>query len=122
MKPDNLKVPNEWKVLFSEGEKWRIGVYRPKPTGPAEIKELEQHSCPESFLLIEGEIVMVYRDDGGKLQEKKLDPMQLVTFTEPHAGYSPLGDGVALVVEDAKFETEYTDIKTKEQTRVVKVE
>lgn len=121
MQIDTLQTSQEWKVLLTRGAKWRIGVYRPQLKKKIEIQELEKHNCPESFLLVEGEIIMNYRDENGIIQEKKLELMQLTTFIEPHAGYSPAGNGVALVVEDATFETVYTDINTNQEKRVVKV-
>lgn len=116
-----LNHPGEFKVLFSEGEHWRTGVYRPQFRDISEITELEQHSCPESFLLLAGEITMLYRNDKGNLVEKPLKPFELVTFTEPHAGYSSAGDGIAIVIENAKFQTVYTDIKTFKETRRVTI-
>lgn len=117
MKSTAITAPKEWDVLFSEGKNWRIGAYRPRHRSADEITELEQHSCPESFMLLEGEVVMVYKETSGRLVEKKLAPLELATFTEPHAGYSPKGDGLALVVENGAFETIYTDIASGEITR-----
>lgn len=118
----DLSHIGEFKVLFSEGENWRVGVYRPQVTSVDEIKELEQHSCPESFLLLQGSITLVFKDSAGVLQYKSLRPLELTTLTEPHAGFSPNKDGVALVVESARLETVYTDIRTYEETRRVKVD
>jgi hypothetical protein len=103
-----ITAPKEWDVLFSHEKNWRIGAYRPRHRAAAEITELEQHTCPESFVLLEGEVVMIYREATGEIREKKLLPLELTTFTEPHAGYSPQGNGLALVVENAVFETTYT--------------
>jgi hypothetical protein len=111
----------EWEVIFNEGQNWRVGIYRPKYRLRDEIRELEQHSCPESFLLLEGELTMLYRDAAGTLHEKQLSKGELVTFSEPHAGFSANLDGVAFVVENAKFETVYTDITTGQETRRVSV-
>jgi hypothetical protein len=117
-----IKAQKEWEVIFSEGKNWRIGIYRPKFRGTAEIRELEQHTCPESFLLLEGKLTMLYRQADGSLAEKDLKPMELTTFTEPHAGFSPDLSGVAFVVENAAFETIYTDIQTQAVTRTVRVD
>lgn len=111
----------EWEVIFNEGSHWRIGIYRPPLRSADAIRELEQHSCPEAFLLLEGTLVMVYRDGNGALVEKQLQPMEMITFTEPHAGYSPDGSGVAYVVENARFETIYTDKLSGHETRRVSV-
>ncbi len=116
-----IHAQKEWEVIFNEGKNWRIGIYRPKYRGAAEIHELEQHTCPESFLLLEGELTMLYRQPDGSLAEKQLRPMELTTFTEPHAGFSPDLSGVAFVVENAAFETSYTDIQTQAVTRTVRV-
>ncbi|MBS0616765.1 MAG: hypothetical protein JSR44_01150 [Spirochaetes bacterium] len=111
----------EWEVIFNEGTHWRVGIYRPPLRSAAAIRELEQHSCPEAFLLLSGTLVMVYRNADGALVEKKLQLMELTTFTEPHAGYSPDGSGVAYVVENAQFETVYTDKLSGAETRRVRV-
>jgi len=116
-----IRASKEWEVLFSEGKNWRVGIYRPKYRAASEIPELEQHTGPESFLLLEGNLTMIYRQADGSLAEKKLQPMELTTFTEPHAGFSPDLNGVAFVVENALFETEYTDIHSQQVTRKVQV-
>lgn len=116
-----IAASKEWEVIFSEGKNWRIGIYRPKFAASAEITELEQHTCPESFLLLQGNLVMLYRDTEGRVHEKALKPMELVTFTEPHAGFSPDGSGVAFVVENATFDTVYTDVASGSETRRVSV-
>ena len=121
MQTVNINATKEWEVIFNEGAHWRIGIYRPKLRNAAEITELEQHTCPEAFLLLEGNLVMVSKNKEGFLTETHLEPMQMVVFTEPHAGYSPDGSGVAYVVENAKFETEYTALASGEVTRRVKV-
>ena len=117
-----ITANKEWEVIFNEGTNWRIGIYRPKYRSADEITELEQHNCPESFLLLQGELTMLYRDSAGVLQHKPLKPMELVTFTEPHAGFSPDHSGIACVVENAKFSTIYTDIRTGSETRRVSVD
>ncbi len=117
-----INAQKEWEVIFNEGNHWRVGIYKPKYRSAAELTELEQHSCPESFLLLSGNLVMVSKNSEGSLTETKLQPMQLITFTEPHAGFSPDGGGVAFVVENAIFETVYTDIKSGGVTRKVKVD
>ncbi|AFM11627.1 hypothetical protein [Turneriella parva] len=121
MQTVNINATKEWEVIFNEGAHWRIGIYRPKLRSAAEITELEQHTCPEAFLLLEGNLVMVSKNKEGFLTETRLEPKQMVVFTEPHAGYSPDGTGVAYVVENAIFETEYTAINSGEVTRKVAV-
>lgn len=121
MQTVNINATKEWEVIFNEGTHWRIGIYRPKLRSAAEITELEHHTCPEAFLLLEGSLVMVSKNKEGFLTETRLEPKQMVVFTEPHAGYSPDGSGVAYVVENAIFETEYTAINSGEVTRKVAV-
>lgn len=116
-----IRAEKEWEVIFNEGNHWRIGIYRPKYRSAAEITELEQHTCPEAFLLLQGQLTMLYKEADGTLRQKQLQPMELTTFTEPHAGFSPDLSGVAYVVENAKFETVYTDIHTGKETRRVEV-
>lgn len=116
-----INPTKEWEVIFNEGQNWRIGIYRPKYRSRDEIRELERHSCPEAFLLLQGELTMLYRDGSGTLQEKQLSTGELVTFSEPHAGFSSNLDGVAFVVENAKFETVYTDVTSGKETRRVSV-
>ena len=116
-----IKAEKEWDVIFNEGNHWRIGVYRPKYRSAAEISELEKHTCPEAFLLLQGNLTMLYKQEDGSLTEKQLQPMELTIFTEPHAGFSPDLSGVAFVVENAKFTTQYTDIVTGNNTRSVTV-
>jgi hypothetical protein len=116
-----IKANKEWSVIFNEGSHWRIGIYRPKYQSAAEIAELEQHTCPEAFLLLQGSLTMLYRAADGSLCEKQLQPMELTTFTEPHAGFSSDLSGVAYVVENARFETVYTDKASGKETRRVAV-
>ena len=117
-----IRALKEWEVIFNEGKNWRIGIYRPRFTSASEIRELEQHTGPESFLLLEGKLTMLYRKADGSLAEKELQPMELTTFEEPHQGFSADGSGVAFVVENAKFETVYTDIISLAETRRVRVD
>ena len=121
MTTKKIQADKEWDVIFNEGNHWRIGIYRPKYRAAAEIAELEQHTCPEAFLLLQGKLTMLYKEADGSLCEKQLRPMELTTFTEPHAGFSPDQSGVAFVVENAKFSTQYTDIVTGNKTRSVTV-
>lgn len=121
MTTTTINARKEWEVIFNEGKNWRIGIYRPKFRTRGEITELEQHTCPESFLLLEGNLTMLYRQVDGSLAEKQLQPMELTTFTEPHAGYSSDLSGVAFVVESAAFETTYTNIQSGAITRKVEV-
>ena len=112
MVTSTIKADKEWDVIFNEGSHWRVGIYRPKYRSAAEITELEQHNCPEAFLLLQGNLTMLYRDADGSLREKQLQPLELTTFTEPHAGFSADSCGVAFVVENVKFDTVYTDVTT----------
>lgn len=116
-----IRAEKEWEVIFNEGRHWRIGIYRPKYRSATEITELEQHTCPESFLLLAGSLTMLYKNAEGLIGKKQLLPMELTTFTEPHAGFSPNLDGVAIVVENAQFETVYTDIQSGNETRRVQI-
>ncbi|HRP69689.1 MAG TPA: hypothetical protein PLY93_09175 [Turneriella sp.] len=121
MQTQTLHNTKEWDVLFTASNVWRVGVYRPRFRSRSEISELEEHTCPEAFLLIAGSVTLFYRKDDGSLAEKKLIPMELTIVTEPHAGFSPNLDGVAFVIENAVFTTTYTDVHTSQVTRQVSV-
>lgn len=96
-----------WQVLCGDTDHWRVGIYSPPESSPAEIDELELHDCPELFLLLEGELTLVLAD--GELRELPLEAGRPVLVTAPHCGYCPRGPhtGVALVVERDRFTTEY---------------
>jgi hypothetical protein len=97
-----------WQVICSDGPHWRVGIYSPPEAHAREVRELERHDCPELFLLMEGRITLVFRNEQGVLCELVLSPGAPVLITSPHGAYCPDGPftGVALVVERSEFETE----------------
>ncbi len=116
-----INATKEWEVLFTAENAWRVGVYRPKFSSADEILELEAHSCPEAFVLLEGDITLLFRNSDGWIAQKRLEKNELIVVTEPHAGFSPRLDGVALVIENAVFSTDYTTKEDGRATRSVRV-
>lgn len=113
----NINATKEWEVLFTAENAWRVGIYRPKFSSADEIFELEKHTCPEAFLLLEGDITILFKNSNGAIAQKHLKKNELVVVTEPHAGFSPHRDGVAIVIENAVFSTDYT---SRENDRVIR--
>ncbi|HUQ04127.1 MAG TPA: hypothetical protein VM261_16625 [Kofleriaceae bacterium] len=101
-----------WQVICQDEAQWRVGIYSPPEASASDITELEQHDCPELFLLLEGELTIVCREANGDLREIALSRTHPVLVTSPHGGFCPGGPftGVALVVERATFETLYTPL------------
>jgi len=102
----------EWQVLCGDCGHWRLGIYSPPFSSRQELTRLERHSCPELFLLLSGEIVLVVAEmssGGPELREIPLALGKPVLITQPHAGYCPCGrhTGTAVVVERDEFETHY---------------
>ena len=113
--PDAVMEPLpqlQWQVLCGDFGHWRAGVYSPAETSAEQLTELEQHSCPELFLLLCGRLVLLLGGPLGEL-ELELEPGKPVLISRPHAGYCPDGPhtGAALVVERDVFETEYRDVE-----------
>lgn len=108
---DELLTPvagERWQVMCGDEANWRVGVYSPGETCPADIAELEKHDCPELFLLLSGRVTLLLAKDG-RLQELPLDPGRPVLVDAPHCGFCPDGPhtGQAFVVERDRFDTEY---------------
>jgi len=104
--------PNQqWQVLCGDAGHWRAGIYSPAQSDPGELGELERHTCPELFLLIEGRLTLLLAD-GDRVHELALEPGKPVLVSAPHAGFCPDGPhtGRAFVVERDAFRTEYSQI------------
>jgi hypothetical protein len=99
-----------WQVVCGDDDHWRAGVYAPPEATCAEVVELEQHDCPELFVLVEGRMTIVYRDGDGELRELPLARGVPVLMEAPHGAYCPDGPhrGVALVIERTAFTTRFT--------------
>jgi hypothetical protein len=101
----------EWQVLCGDHEHWRVGIYSPAHQSLDQLQQLEQHNCPELFVLLEGEMTLVLALEG-ELISRPLPKGQPILVTAPHNGYCPQGphSGTALVVERDHFTTEYRSI------------
>ena len=101
-----------WQVLCGDSNHWRTGIYSPSTSSVDEIQELENHSCPELFLLTEGELTLVIEGKNG-LKKLKLEKGKPVFIDTWHSGYCPKGPytGKAFVVERTEFITEYKSVK-----------
>jgi hypothetical protein len=97
-----------WRVLCGDADHWRVGVYSPAATRADQLTELERHTCPELFWLLEGRLTLLLAGPDG-LRELPLEPGHPVLVTAPHDGFCPDGPhtGRALVVERDTFATEY---------------
>lgn len=108
-----LPIPDKirWQVLCGDTNHWRAGIYSPQESKRADIKELEQHDCPELFLLLSGHLVLVISNQG-EIQEIELEKEKPILITAPHCGYCPQGPytGKAFVIERDAFSTEYNGI------------
>jgi hypothetical protein len=101
-----------WSVLCGDKDHWRTGVYSPEANDLKQIDRMEKHSCPELFVLIEGEITLLLSKNE-TLQTLKLEKFKPVLIDTWHCGFCPKGSftGKALVVERDHFVTEYRAIK-----------
>lgn len=99
-----------WQVLCGDEGCWRAGVYSPEAVTADACVELERHTCPELFLLLEGRVTLVALQDG-KRNELPLEKGKPVLIRAPHSGFCPDGPhtGKAFVVERDRFETEYLE-------------
>lgn len=97
-----------WQVVCGDAGHWRVGVYSPAATRADQLAELERHTCPELFWLLEGRLTLLLAAPGGP-RELPLEPDRPVLVTAPHDGFCPDGPhtGRALVVERDTFSTEY---------------
>ena len=105
-----ITVPGNklWHVVCGDTSHWRVGYYAPSATAPGQLPELEQHTCPELFVLLRGQLTLLLAD-GGAVRQLPLQVGVPVLVTAPHSGFCPDGPhtGVALVVERDSFSTEY---------------
>ncbi len=108
--PLSIEAGRLWQVLCGDGGHWRLGIFSPEATSPEDCPELERHSCPELFLLLEGRLTLLLHD-GDQVVQLPLEPGRPVLVRQPHAGFCPDGPftGRALVVERDAFSTEYRD-------------
>lgn len=101
-----------WHVLCGDRDHWRTGFYSPEQNDYSQIERLEKHSCPELFMLIDGDLTLVIEKDG-RLQTLKLEKHKPILVDTWHNGFCPNGPftGKALVVERDNFVTEYRATK-----------
>jgi hypothetical protein len=73
---------------------------------------LEKHSCPELFVLIEGEVILVLAKNN-ELHTLKLEKFKPVLVDAWHSGFCPEGplSGKTLIIERDHFTTEYRAAK-----------
>jgi hypothetical protein len=102
-----------WQVLCGDRHHWRLGLYSPEASSADELQTLEQHDCPELFLLLQGRVTLLLVEDGG-VRECALEPGKPVLVQAPHSGFCPDGPhaGLCLVVERDSFDTTY---RTREE-------
>lgn len=101
-----------WQVMCGDQDHWRAGVFSPAATSADQCPELERHTCPELFLLMEGRLILVL-DKGQGPELLELQAGRPVFVTCPHAGFCPDGPhgGRAFVVERDLFSTTYTELR-----------
>ncbi len=106
--PLQLDPARLWQVVAGDADHWRAGVYSPAATCAADLPELEKHTCPELFLLLDGQVTLLIHD-GARVRELPLEHGKPVLVTQPHSGFCPGGahTGRAFVVERDIFSTEY---------------
>lgn len=99
-----------WQVLCGDEGHWRAGIFSPAAASAGECRELETHTCPELFLLMEGRLTLLLLR-GSSVEELSLEKGKPVLVTCAHSGYCPDGPhaGRAFVVERDCFSTEYMD-------------
>lgn len=102
-----------WQVVCGDTDHWRLGIYSPPESSPEQCDELEEHTCPELFVLLSGHVTLVLADGKGGTRELVLEPEKPVLISTPHAGFCPNGPhtGKCLVVERDAFETEYRAVE-----------
>ena len=109
--PLDAEAGLRWQVLCGDPHQWRLGVYSPAKASLEEVEELEHHSCPELFLLVQGRLCLVMAIEG-ELRTVELEPERPVLVTAPHTGFCPDGPhtGRAVVVEQDEFSTTYESV------------
>ncbi len=108
---NSILTDEKWRVLFQDPGFWRVGIYRPEHTSPADIKILERHTCPELFICVGGRAGLLIIENG---VEEILEMNNGDAFLAEglHNGFSIDGKGFFIVVERTRFITEYIDRAT----------
>ena len=108
--PITILPQKVWQVLCGDEGHWRAGIFSPKAASAAECPELEIHTCPELFVLMDGRLTLLLLK-GTSVEELPLETGKPILVTCAHAGYCPDGahTGRAFVVERDIFSTEYSD-------------
>ncbi len=118
--PAKLHPTMRWEVFASDRDHWRMGLYRPEARTPADITELEKHSCPELFLCLGGRAGLLILDGVGDTIVE-FEPGEALLVTDYHNGFLIEPDAFFMVVERTTFSTEYIDRHTKMSIRSVSV-
>jgi len=110
--PIIAEMEQRWQVLCGDKSHWRTGIYSPNFSSPEEIEELERHSCPELFLLLDGAVTLLV-EENKELKKIDLEQGKPVLVKSWHSGYCPNGPhtGRVFVVERDEFITEYRSVK-----------
>lgn len=110
--PIVTEMEKRWQVLCGDASHWRTGIYSPELTSPDQIEELERHSCPELFLLLDGKVILLVQEEK-ELKKVELELGKPVLVKGWHSGYCPNGPhtGRVFVVERDEFITEYKSVK-----------
>jgi hypothetical protein len=123
MKKISLSSKNRWRVITGDESNWRIGMYSPEYTSEKKVDKLEKHTCVELFMLLEGKMSLLLRNDKGRERVVELEQGFVYMVDEYHNGFRPRGaKGRALVIERDTFSTTYIDRTGKviSKVRVVK--
>lgn len=123
MKKLSLASKSRWRVITGDESNWRVGVYSPEYTAADKVDKLEKHTCTELFMLLEGKMSLLLRNDKGRERVVELEPGFVYMVDEYHNGFRPNGaKGTAMVVERDTFSTTYIDRtgKVLSKVRVVK--
>lgn len=105
-----IKPTTTWQEIFKDEGKWLSGLYVPEFTSREEIEYLEKHEAPELFYLIDGETVLVVKEDD-EIREIPLKKDEVVIVNTWHTDYRPDGKkGICLVIERDGNPTEYTKL------------
>jgi len=124
--PDQPLAPPQpemrWAVVCGDRDHWRCGYYSPEHSRAEQVTSLEQHTCPELFLLISGRVSLVLGDPAVGPEDEQVTPTRIIALeaqrpiliSAPHGGFCPDGPhtGVCLVIERDAFSTRYRDSRT----------
>jgi hypothetical protein len=102
----------QWHVLCGDKDHWRMGYYSPEASDLNQIEKLEKHTCPELFILMEGEVILVLAVNN-ELRTLKLEKFKPVLVDTWHNAFCPGGalSGKVLIIERDHFTTEYRATK-----------